>query len=432
VSIGTVGRGRLRGAIRASYGVFAMCGFLLASFTSRIPQIRSHLHLDPSRLGTVLLAAAVGSFLSRPFARSVVVRLGQRGTVTVTALMAAAGLAVAGLGDVTGLAAVVAGLLVIGFASAVWDVAMNVQGTQVERALGRSIMPRLHAGFSIGTVAGALLGVAMVAADVPVVAHLGVAALIIAIAVPLAARDYLPDHHQPPADELGTAGEPGDGTRAAVPSAWLEPRTVLIGLFVLAFAFGEGAANDWISIALIDGYQAPAVLGTVAFATFLTAVTAARWFGSRLLDAYGRVAVLRGSGILAIAGLLLFVFGPNLAVAFAGVTLWGAGVAFGYPVGMSAGADDPRHATARVTVVSTIGKLATFAGPPLIGLLGDHVTVLRALLVVAALQAVAVLIASVTGQSVTGQSVTDQSVTSPAASPPDGDPEKPTTISDDA
>ena len=43
---------------------------------------------------------------------------------------------------------------------------MNVQGAQVERRLGRAIMPRFHAGFSVGTVGGALVGAAMVALDI--------------------------------------------------------------------------------------------------------------------------------------------------------------------------------------------------------------------------------------------------------------------------
>ena len=37
---------------------------------------------------------------------------------------------------------------------------MNVQGAVVERRLGRAIMPRFHAGYSVGTVAGALVGAA--------------------------------------------------------------------------------------------------------------------------------------------------------------------------------------------------------------------------------------------------------------------------------
>ena len=45
---------------------------------------------------------------------------------------------------------------------------MNVQGTVAERRLGRAIMSRFHAGFSVGTVAGALIGAGAVALGIPV------------------------------------------------------------------------------------------------------------------------------------------------------------------------------------------------------------------------------------------------------------------------
>jgi predicted MFS family arabinose efflux permease len=385
---------RLSQAARATYMVFAACGFTLATFVSRIPQLRDNLKLSAAQLGIVLLTAAAGSLISRLFSQPVVTRLGQRGTVTVASITAAGGVVGVGLSDFAGLTALIVGLLLLGLAASVWDVAMNVQAATVERALGRSAMSRFHAAFSVGTVAGALVGVAMVAGGVPVATHMVFASFVTGLSVPIAARHYLPDRHGWAPEDHAAART--DGGRRAGPSAWREPRTWLIGLFVLAFAFGEGAANDWISIALIDGYHTRAVLGTIAFTTFLVAVTTARWFGSGLLNTYGRVTVLRVSGVIVIVGLLLFIFGPNLIVAFAGIVLWGVGIAFGYPVGISAGSDDPVHAVGRVTVISTIGKFATFAGPPLIGLLGDHLTVLRALLVVAALQGVAVMIASAT------------------------------------
>ncbi|WP_214110503.1 MFS transporter [Acrocarpospora catenulata] len=378
----------LRAAIRATYVVFAGCGFLLASWVARIPQLRDHLNMEPAQLGWVLLGAAAGALVSRPLSGPIVVRLGQRRTVTITGILASIGLVIVGLGDLTGLAVLVAGLLVIGFAAAAWDVAMNVQGTEVERALGRSIMPRFHAAFAAGTVVAAALGAAMVALQVPVAGHLTGVAVIVAVAVPLAARDYLPDYRQVDDHVNG----PARGTLRA----WREPRTILVGLFVLAFAFGEGAANDWIAVALIDDHGAAEAVGAIGFSIFLAAVTVVRWFGAHLLDRYGRVLVLRVLGVTTIVGLLLFIFGPNLPIALLGAVLWGMGTAFGYPVGMSAGADDPRHAAARVTVISTVGKLAAFTGPPLIGWLGNHVTVLRALLVVVVLQGVALLIAGAT------------------------------------
>ena len=201
----------------------------------------------------------------------------------------------------------------------------------------------------------------------------------------LAVRNFGPDDVHPP-----TAAEQGDGGGLLRTLAtWREPRTLLVGLFVLAFAFAEGAGIDWISVAVIDGYGAEATTGTLAFATFLTAMTLGRWFGPALLDRYGRVVVVRILAVLSLAGLMLFVFGPTVETAFAGALLWGIGASLGFPVGMSAAADDPAKAAARVSVVASIGYCAFLGGPPLIGFLGDHVTVLKALTAVAILLAVA-------------------------------------------
>jgi len=97
---------------------------------------------------------------------------------------------------------------------------------------------------------------------------------------------------------------------------------------------------------------------------------------------------------LAAVGSLLVIFGPvlGMAAAFVGALLWGLGASLGFPVGMSAAADEPRYAAARVSVVASIGYLAFLAGPPLLGFLGDHVGVLRALLAVVAVTIAALLV----------------------------------------
>ena len=150
-------------------------------------------------------------------------------------------------------------------------------------------------------------------------------------------------------------------------------------MFVLAFAFAEGSGNDWIAVATIQGHHVSAAVGTLAFAAFLTAMTTGRWFGPWLLDRYGRVPVVRALTVAAIAGVLLFAFGPAIPSAFAGALLWGGGTSLGFPVGMSAGADEPARAAARVSVIASIGYCAFLAGPPLIGFIGQRHTVLHAL-----------------------------------------------------
>jgi fucose permease len=280
----------------------------------------------------------------------------------------------------------VIGLFGFGFAQGAWDVAMNVQGTVAERRAGRAIMSRFHAGFSVGTVAAALGGAAMVALGVPVWAHLGVVAFLIVVVVPYAVRGFLPDTDATDVQPTGTAG-------GRVMAAWREPRTVLIGLFVLAFTFAEGTGNDWTSVAFIDGYGTSAAIGTLGFAAFLGAMTVGRWFGPTMLDRYGRVAVVRALALLGVVGVVLLVVGGSTPMGFVGALLWGLGVSLGFPVGMSAAADEPTMAAARVSVVASVGYCAFLAGPPLVGFLGHQVGVLQAFTSVAALLGAAFLLA---------------------------------------
>jgi fucose permease len=375
-----------RKAMYAVYAVFILNGFMFASWASRIPQVRDGLELDPQRLGLVLLAIAIGSLVSMPLAGLVISHLGAARTVSVMSLIGATGLAVAAIGYRHGVAPVIPGLFLLGLGSGTWDVAMNVEGAEVERRIGSSIMSRFHAGFSVGTVAGALLGSAMIALGVSVTAHLLLVAVLVAASATPAVRGFLPVAHH---------DEHHDGERRNPLKAWTEPRTILIGVFVFCMAFTEGTGVDWLGVAVIDGYDAAPALGSLTFAVFLGAMTLGRWFGPGLLDRYGRVPLIRVTGAAAVLGLITVVFGGSLAAAMAGAALWGAGVALGFPVGMSAAADDPRHSAGRVSVVSSIGYLAFLAGPPFVGFLGHQVGTLRSLTAAAALVTLGVLLSGV-------------------------------------
>jgi predicted MFS family arabinose efflux permease len=378
---------RVQLGARATHAAFIGAGFAFASWASRIPQVRDRLHLSPAGLGLVLLATAAGSLVALPLTGIMVNRFSSRRTVQGMSILLSIALAIVAIGVTAGVGPVVVGLFCLGFGNGAWDVAMNVQGATVERQLGRAIMPRFHAGFSVGTVIGALVGAAMISLHVSVTLHLLLAAAIVVAVVPVAVRRFLPDTDRP-----REPNESSGHVREAL-TRWRERRTLLVGVLVLAFAFAEGTGNDWISVAVIDGYHAAAVVGTLSFAAFLAAMTTGRWFGPALLDRHGRVAVVRGTAVVAVAGLLLFVFSPVTPLAIVGAVLWGVGISLGFPVGMSAAADDPAAAAARVSVVASIGYCAFLGGPPLIGFLGSHFTVLRSVTAVAVLLAVAVLIA---------------------------------------
>ena len=381
----TVPTERARVAVAAA---FVVNGFAFASWISRVPAARDALDLSSAGLGLLLLCLAVGSVVALPLTGPVVHRIGPARGVLTGVVLAASGLLLLALGLGSGQAlAAGAGLVLVGMGVGSWDVAMNIEGAAVEQRLGRSLMPRLHAGFSLGTVAGALLGAGAAALAFPLPAQLVLTAVLAVGALAVATRSFLPA-------EPGTAD--GHQGGSGVGRAWREPRTLLVGVLTLAFAFTEGSANDWLAVALVDGHGIAESTAAVGFAVFVAAMTAVRLVGGTLLDRWGRVAVLRAGGVTAVLGLLLFVTAPALPLTLAGAVLWGAGAALGFPVGMSAAADDPARAAARVSVVSSISYTAFLAGPPLIGFVAEVTGVLQALLVVLVVLAVGLLAAGAT------------------------------------
>ncbi len=414
---------RLEAAKVATSVVFFLNGWSFATWAGRIPSARDGLGLTPGQLSWLLLVHACGALVGLPLAGRVAGRIGAARTVVLGSVLAVAGFVFAGAAITVWGSTVLTGLglFVFGVGMGQWDVAMNLEGAGVERLLGRTIMPRYHAGFSLGTVAGAAASSGLSYLQVPLLTHFIGSGVLVLAGIGPATRRFLPhdarrmdaapgsneqavgpdDQAVGPDDQavattefaptdaspgaaaipppgLGRAGQPGRR------SAWTERRTILIGLFTLVAGFTEGAANDWLSVAFIDGYHLPEWAGVLGYAVFLTTMTLGRVLGSPLLDRFGRIPTIRVLVVMAAAGSLCVVFG-TAPMAFVGAAVWGIGISLGFPLGMSAAADEPERAHERVSVVATIAYTAFVAGPPLLGFIGDRVGVLRALTLVSAL-----------------------------------------------
>ncbi|SCF35290.1 Fucose permease [Micromonospora carbonacea] len=360
--------------------VFALNGLAIATWFARVPAAREALDLSAGGLGLLLLSMSVGSLLAMPTAGLVAQRLGTARAVLLGTALVSGGLAVAGTSaGVAGfLPGAAVGLFAFGYGAGTCDVAMNIEGTTVERRLGRTILPRFHAAWSLGSVAGAGIGAGAARVGVPIAAHLSVLAAVVLVGTLLGVRTFL---------AAGTASAGGEraaaaARRASLLAAWREPRTLLIGLLVLVMAFTEGSANDWLAVAFVDGYGLSEAAGAAVFGVFVVGMTIGRTAGTVAIDRWGRVPVLFGTILLAAAGAGLAVLAGDGPVAILGVALWGLGASLGFPVGLSAAADEEDRAPARVSVVGVIGYTAFLGGPPLLGLLGDQVGTLRALLLV--------------------------------------------------
>ena len=363
---------------------------MFATFASRLVLIRQSLGVSPGGMGLLLLVTTAGSVATMPLMGRLIERFGEVSVIRVCATTAWLALLASTFCASRGLVVpMVVPLFIQGAGIGSWDVAQNLAGSRVEQAMGRAIMPQFHAGFSLATLVGAGVGWIFAHAGSPLMMHMGVVTVVGLAAVWWCTFWLLPPLHRAAPTETVISTTQNSPVR----SAWLEPRTLLIGVVMLSVSLTEGSANDWVTSAVVQSFNTAETMGIACLGVFLAAMTLMRTLGTRLIDRWGRVLTLRMCGVCAIVGLVAFGLGPWLWLVMIGAAVWGLGAALGFPVGISAASDDPLLAARRTAVVSTIGYLAFLGGPPLLGMLAGHVGFRSALLVILVPAVISLLLA---------------------------------------
>ncbi|WP_342666405.1 MFS transporter [Mycetocola saprophilus] len=373
---------------------FFIPGISLASWVTRTPAVRDQLEASTAQMGLILFGLSIGSMAGILGSAPLVRRLGTKPVTLLGLLCIVGGVALIGGGVLlsSGIGAFI-GLAVFGAGQGLAEIAMNVEGAEIERLSGRSFLPYLHGAFSLGTVVGASLGILFTAMDFPVALHLVIIAAICLLPIIWGIR-YVPSGFGRQRDTTDT------GSIATIYPVrrplWKDHRLLLIGAIVLAMALAEGAANDWLPLLMVDGHGYDPAWGSLVFTGFALAMTIGRFTGGAVINRFGRVAVVRGSALAGAIGIALVVFVDNPVLAGIAVFFWGLGASLGFPLTISAAGDtgEPGEDPARrVSAVATTGYIAFLVGPPLLGFLGEHYGLRSAMIVVLAVVAVAIFLA---------------------------------------
>jgi MFS family permease len=370
-----------RGARRALVVVFFLDAAAIGSWAPHVPGVKRDLALSSGTLGLALLGLAAGAVSAQLAAGALAARTGSRPVTTASLALLAVALPLPVLAP--DLALLVGALAVLGVGVGALDVAMNVQATSVQAALGRPVLSGLHASYSFGLLGGAALGSLAVATGVDPRVHLAVTGLVIAGVGLAACRALLP----------GAADATPGGPLVARPSREL----AALGIIGFCVALCEGATADWSAVYMdIELAAAPGVAG-LAFAAFAGAHAAGRLAGDGLLSRLGAASLLRAGGVLAAVG-----FAAGLAVgrpvaAIGGFALLGLGIAAAFPTMIAAAARVEGEASATaIAAVSTVAYLGFLAGPPAIGGVAELVGLDRALVLLVVAAAVTAVLAPAT------------------------------------
>lgn len=389
-------RNALRLRMWALFMFFFIPGLLMASWATRTPAIRDILSVSTAEMGIVLFGLSIGSMSGILCSAWLVKRFGTRAVIRTTMCFAVFGMVVLSVALWFASPVLFAlGLTVFGGSFGSAEVAINVEGAAVEREMNKTVLPMMHGFYSLGTLAGAGVGMALTAFGMSANLHILLAALVCIIPILTGIRAI-------PNGTGKNSAEEQHSTEKGLPF-YRDFQLMLIGVVVLAMAFAEGSANDWLPLLMVDGHGFSPTSGSLIYAGFTLGMTVGRFTGGWFIDRYSRVAVVRASALLGGLGIAMIVFVDVEWIAGVSVILWGLGASLGFPLTISAASDTGPDAPTRVSVVATTGYLAFLVGPPLLGFLGEHYGLRSAMLVVLGLVIIAALVARAVAKPETEQ-----------------------------
>lgn len=375
---------------RAVVAAFALGGITIAAWGPRLPAIKQELGIGTATIGVLLAGVTVGAIGGLAASTPVLHWLGSRRALTGSLLVVAAAMGFMGLAlALKSVPLLSAAFVAVGFGIGTLDVLINVEGSAIERAAGRTLMPFMHGGWSVGAATGSGIGAACAALGVgPAAQFIGEAAGVAAIGLVVAPAIPTGNRTAGPAEDR-MSGAPLVVKRSAKLKQWLRGwtdwRLLLIGVVMLGVELGEGSANNWLTLAVRNDHGQSAAIAALFFTAFAAGEATARVLGGPVVDRLGRVNTIRCTTALGMAGMVLFILAGNRWAVLAGVVLWAIGVSMGFPLGMSAAAESGPDPAARVSVVASIGYFANLAGPPAIGVLAQSAGLLNSLWLVVAL-----------------------------------------------
>ncbi len=321
---------RLRRAKIGVTAAFIAHAVLFSSWAAHIPRVEAELGLSDAALGTALFGAPLGSARSGAW--------------------------------------LFAALALWGFFQGALDVAMNTQAAAVERLARAPIMSRFHGMWSVGALAGALIGATCVGAGVGLLPQLAVLGVVVVVVVQTLTRRLIADEAAGP--------EPGAGRPWR---AWMTPAVGVLAAVAFSSFLCEGAATDWSATYLRDVVGAGPGVAACSYAAYTCAMVVTRFGAVRLHARVSGRVLLPALALFAAVAMAVTLATANRVVSVIGFAALGAGVALLVPTAFSA-AYAASGAGSAIAIVAATGWVGYLLGPPLIGQLAGRVGLAGALL----------------------------------------------------
>ncbi len=336
--------------------LFMINSLLFTFWLIRIPLIKQSLDLGEAELGMVLFFGPMGS-LGAMFSANWITGLFGEGRTAIYSMGLAA---IACIGPVIAptVPLLCLSLVVMGFAGATMNVAMNAGVTLLERRDQVRFMITCHGGWSLGGLIGSFVTSLLMGAEISPWLHWIVLVSLIGVWILIQAWPQL--------RSIKLEGKRGP--------ALVMPSRPVVGLALIGVCvmIAEGAAADWSGIYLAEVVHASPYVVGMGYASFAFFMTLGRFYGDTLASRWGGLRVIRVGTALGVAGIALVLI-PWVPSVLLGFGCMGLGLSCVVPVLFSRSGQVPGLSPSMgIASVASMGYLGFLAGPVVIGFLAEE------------------------------------------------------------
>lgn len=360
-----------RRSAAGAFAIFVANGIAIGVWGAALPGLRDRVGTDAHGLAILLVVTGICAVASMQFGGRIADRRGAKTPTYAAAVVLISGLLLLSWAPTYPILLV--GGAILGLGNGTMDVTMNSLAVDAEKELNRSVMSRMHAGFSIGGLIGSglvllLAGQLGLSGSVPIIVAAAGCGLVLAGAYRHTAQGSIAEHHVANGPDRAPGRPP-----ALPPVAWL------LGAMAMGFGITEGTGLDWAATHVTDVARVDPGTGALGLVAVSATMVLIRLVGDHAVDRFGRSGVVRFGSVIASGGYLVVAFVSSLPGIVVGWLLVGLGVGLIAPqiYGLAGYIGGGRV----LAVVTGFGYTAFLCGPAVIGFVAGLVGLQRAMLV---------------------------------------------------
>ena len=337
-------------------------GIIFSAWATRIPDFKTALSMTESQLGTLLFALPLGQILMMMVSGWLIAKFSSRNVMKFSGFLHPAMLLL--LASANSYTQLFWSLLLFGMCANLTNISINTQAIDVERIYGRSINASFHGIWSLAGFVGGLLTSMLVGCKIGVWTHF------IGVVVYIWMMLIFTIKYLVPSDSTSQKSANDEGKTRSIFAP--TPYILLLGVLTFACMSCEGAMFDWSVIYFRDVIGTPENISRIGFASFMSAMACGRFLADFFINKFGRMELLRLSGILVCIGMVSAIVSPSAITGIVGFVFVGFGVSSVVPTCYSlAGRSRRMPSGMAIATVSTIGFFGFLLFPPIIGYIAE-------------------------------------------------------------